>query len=167
MRSCSCKEWIEEVEGGCHCVLDWSLNLGVEVFIEVVLESDASKQRGLCCLNFFWKPISLCKFHSSLPRLKCSLFLSLRSVYFLSLLDMGLYLPRFGFKLHHWDWHALIEFDGVIGCWSLRRCCYVCCSGSLAWSLWRIFWVEFYFCVCVGCYVWLPRNSKKIWEFFF
>ena len=116
LRSCSCKEWIEEVEGGCHCVLDWSLNLGVEVFIEVVLESDASKQRGLCCLNFFWKPISLCKFHSSLPRLKCSLFLSLRSVYFLSLLDMGLYLPRFGFKLHHWDWHALIEFDGVIGC---------------------------------------------------
>ena len=52
MRSCSCKEWIEEVEGGCHFVLNWSLNLGVEVFIEVVLESDASKQRGLCCLNF-------------------------------------------------------------------------------------------------------------------
>ena len=28
------------------------MNLGVEVFIEVVLESDASKQRGLCYLNF-------------------------------------------------------------------------------------------------------------------
>ena len=96
-----------------------------------------------------------------------SLSLSLRSVYFLSLLDMGSYLPRSEINLHHRDRHALIEFDGVISCWSLRWCCYVRCSGSLAWSSQRIFWVEFYFYVCVGCYVWLPRNSKKIWEVFF
>ena len=29
----------------------------------------------------------------------------------------------------------------------------------------EFFGLSFIF-VCVGCYVWLPRNSKKIWEVF-
>lgn len=160
MRNCNCREWVEgvEVEGGCCHVLDWSLNLLVEEFIMVVLESGAMQAMWLCNLNFSDHQLAYTNLILQYTTQVLSLSLSLKSIYILSFRS-GLCLPKSGFKVHHLDGMHSPDLMVLL---PAGVCCCVRCSGLefavnfLGWIWFLYVWVAMF-----GCQE-TPRKSGEI-----